>query len=88
MVFESTFFGTQLECAYGAGAAAFRSDNVTTMSILKDLLSKEATMAKVALATSFGTRESVAGRGYLLMFVGRCVDPQHATTIQFSNTLV
>jgi Bardet-Biedl syndrome 7 protein len=53
VVFESTFLGTQLECTYGANAAAFRSDNVTTMSILKEVLTKEATMAKVALNTTF-----------------------------------
>lgn len=37
----------QLQCIYGPGEAVFRSDNISTISILKDVLTKEATRKKV-----------------------------------------
>ncbi|WAQ99051.1 BBS7-like protein [Mya arenaria] len=37
--FTSTFLDTQLECSYSKGLAKFRSDNISTISILKDELS-------------------------------------------------
>ncbi|XP_047143361.1 Bardet-Biedl syndrome 7 protein homolog [Hydra vulgaris] len=47
--FVSTFLDTQLECKYKKGQAVFRSDNVSTISILKDVLTKEATNRKINL---------------------------------------
>lgn len=47
--FTSTFLDTQLECKYRKGEATFRSDNISTISILKDVLSKEATKRKMNL---------------------------------------
>jgi len=47
--FTSTFLDTQLECSYKKGEATFRSDNISTISILKDVLSKEATKRKMNL---------------------------------------
>ena len=39
---------------YRKGEAVFRSDNVSTISILKDVLTKEATKRKISLNISFG----------------------------------
>ena len=36
------------------GQATFRSDNISTISILKDVLSKEATNRKINLSISYG----------------------------------
>eukprot|EP00112_Aurelia_sp_Birch-Aquarium-sp1_P006695 Seg1733.6 transcript_id=Seg1733.6/GoldUCD/mRNA.D3Y31 product="Bardet-Biedl syndrome 7 protein" protein_id=Seg1733.6/GoldUCD/D3Y31 len=47
--FMSTFLETHLECSYKKGQAVFRSDNISTISILKDVLSKEATKRKTNL---------------------------------------
>jgi len=36
------------------GEATFRSDNISTISILKDVLTKEATKKKIRLEISYG----------------------------------
>lgn len=51
--FSSTFLDTQLSCQYKKGEAIFKSDNVSTISILKDVLSKEATKKKIRLDVSY-----------------------------------
>uniref|UniRef100_A0A914XKW5 Bardet-Biedl syndrome 7 n=1 Tax=Plectus sambesii TaxID=2011161 RepID=A0A914XKW5_9BILA len=50
--FASTFTGTQLECTYSKGQAMFRSDNLSTIAILRDVLSKEATKKKLKVDIS------------------------------------
>lgn len=37
------------------GEAIFRSDNISTISILKDVLTKEATKKKISLNITYGT---------------------------------
>ncbi|XP_070553841.1 BBSome complex member BBS7-like isoform X2 [Ptychodera flava] len=51
--FLSTFLDTQLECTYRKGEGIFRSDNISTISILKDVLTKEATKRKINLNISY-----------------------------------
>lgn len=55
--FLSTFLDTQLDCQYTKGDALFRSDNISTISILKDVLTKEATKRKINLNISFDLSE-------------------------------
>ncbi|XP_028401349.1 Bardet-Biedl syndrome 7 protein homolog isoform X1 [Dendronephthya gigantea] len=55
--FLSTFLDTQLDCQYTKGEAIFRSDNISTISILKDVLTKEATKRKISLNISFDLSE-------------------------------
>ncbi|XP_071527283.1 BBSome complex member BBS7-like isoform X2 [Panulirus ornatus] len=65
--FVSTFLDTQLQCVYGAGEAVFKSDNISTISILKDVLTKEATRKKVRLDISCEvSEESVVHALHLL----------------------
>ncbi|RZF38664.1 hypothetical protein LSTR_LSTR003470 [Laodelphax striatellus] len=52
LVFESTFVGSMLRCSYSKGEAEFQSDNICTISILKDVLTKEATKKKIKLDIS------------------------------------
>ncbi|KAJ8951664.1 hypothetical protein NQ318_012205 [Aromia moschata] len=47
--FRSVFVDTILECSYLKGEAEFRSDNVSTISILKDALTIEATKKKIKI---------------------------------------
>ncbi|XP_046395383.1 Bardet-Biedl syndrome 7 protein homolog isoform X2 [Ischnura elegans] len=47
--FQSTFIDTQLQCKYSKGKAEFKSDNITTISILRDYISKEATKKNMTL---------------------------------------
>ncbi|KAF6731593.1 Bardet-Biedl syndrome 7-like protein [Oryzias melastigma] len=51
--FHNTFLGTQLEATYCKGTAHFHSDNISTISILSDVLSKEATKKKINLNISY-----------------------------------
>ncbi|XP_071787420.1 BBSome complex member BBS7-like [Asterias amurensis] len=51
--FLSTFLDTQLDCFYKKGEGIFRSDNISTISILKDVLTKEATKRKINLNISY-----------------------------------
>ncbi|XP_076069179.1 BBSome complex member BBS7-like isoform X2 [Oratosquilla oratoria] len=65
--FVSTFLDTQLQCVYSAGEAVFKSDNISTISILKDVLTKEATRKKVRLDISCEvSEESVVHALHLL----------------------
>ncbi|EDV24847.1 uncharacterized protein TRIADDRAFT_25051 [Trichoplax adhaerens] len=52
MAFRSTFLDTQLECRYKKGEGIFRSDNLSTIAILKDVMTKEATKKKINLNIS------------------------------------
>ncbi|XP_065884196.1 Bardet-Biedl syndrome 7 protein homolog [Dysidea avara] len=52
LYFRSTFVSTQLECSYKKGIAIFRSDNMSTISVLKDVLSKEVTQRKITVQMS------------------------------------
>ncbi|XP_022787096.1 Bardet-Biedl syndrome 7 protein homolog isoform X2 [Stylophora pistillata] len=55
--FLSTFLDTQLDCQYKKGEAVFKSDNISTISILKDVLTKEATKRKINLNISYDLNE-------------------------------
>ncbi|KAF5402095.1 hypothetical protein PHET_04591, partial [Paragonimus heterotremus] len=50
LIYESTFIGSKLECCYKKQKATFRSDNISTIAILKDVLTKEATKRKIILS--------------------------------------
>ncbi|XP_077518922.1 BBSome complex member BBS7-like [Amblyomma americanum] len=52
LYFVSTFLGTVLSCFYMRGEAIFKSDNISTISILKDVLAKQATRKKISLDIS------------------------------------
>ncbi|KAM3866896.1 BBSome complex member BBS7 [Diretmus argenteus] len=51
--FHNTFLGTQLEATYSKGEGHFKSDNISTISILSDVISKEATKRKINLNISY-----------------------------------
>jgi len=57
LYFVNTFLDTQLECAYKKAEARFRSDNISTISILKDVMTKEATAKKIALKINYDVTE-------------------------------
>lgn len=52
--FINTFLATQLEVFYKQNEATFKSENVSTISILKDVLTKKATDKKVVLNINLG----------------------------------
>ncbi|XP_073994440.1 BBSome complex member BBS7-like isoform X3 [Rhodnius prolixus] len=51
--YMSSFIETILFCTYTRGEAVFKSDNITTISSLKDCLTRQATMKKIHLDISF-----------------------------------
>ncbi|XP_077135152.1 BBSome complex member BBS7 isoform X1 [Ranitomeya variabilis] len=59
--FQNTFLDTLLECSYRKGEGVFKSDNISTISILKDVLSKEATKRKINLNISYDISEESVG---------------------------
>uniref|UniRef100_T1GR45 Bardet-Biedl syndrome 7 protein homolog n=1 Tax=Megaselia scalaris TaxID=36166 RepID=T1GR45_MEGSC len=50
--FKNVLIGSLLECKFSKGQANFKSDNLTTISILKDFLTKEATKKRIKLEIS------------------------------------
>ncbi|XP_049268144.1 Bardet-Biedl syndrome 7 protein homolog [Rhipicephalus sanguineus] len=59
--FVSTFLGTLLVCSYRRGEATFKSDNISTISILRDFLAKQATKKTIRLdITCDFNNESIA----------------------------
>ncbi|XP_028967281.1 Bardet-Biedl syndrome 7 protein [Galendromus occidentalis] len=55
--FVSTFLDTVLYCTYRRSEAIFKSDNISTMSILKDSLTNEGTKKKILLDISCDVNE-------------------------------
>mmetsp|Transcript_38791 Transcript_38791/g.74315 ORF Transcript_38791/g.74315 Transcript_38791/m.74315 type:complete len:719 (+) Transcript_38791:332-2488(+) len=55
--FESVLMGTILTCKYKAGEGVFRSDSLTTLAILKEGITKEATARKTRINTTFEMKE-------------------------------
>lgn len=62
ITYKSTFVGTQLHGRYTKGSATFRSDSITTISVLKDLISREATEAKVNLSIKVDVKDETFPR--------------------------
>lgn len=57
LVFTNTFLGTFLSCTYRKGDALFRSDNLTTLTTLKEVVGREATQRKVQVKTSYDVND-------------------------------
>ncbi|XP_011498445.1 PREDICTED: Bardet-Biedl syndrome 7 protein homolog [Ceratosolen solmsi marchali] len=49
MIYTSTLIGTILKCKYKKGTASFFSENISTIIILRDILTKKATQRKIKL---------------------------------------
>jgi len=62
IAYKSTFVGTLLHGRYTKGSATFRSDSITTISVLKDLISREATEAKVNLSIKVDVKDETFPR--------------------------
>lgn len=69
ITFTNQFTGTNLECAFGARSAHFRSDNVSTLSVIKDVVSSSATAMKIRVQTSSTTAEGTAQHTISLLLV-------------------
>jgi Bardet-Biedl syndrome 7 protein len=55
--YKSTFVGTILNGKYAQGRATFKSDSISTISVLKDLITREATARKINVSINVEVRE-------------------------------
>merc|ERR1740120_271978 len=62
IMYRSTFVGTMLYARYSKGSAVFKSDSITTISVLKDLISREATARKIMINISVDVRDETFPR--------------------------
>lgn len=56
LIFKNVFVQTFLVCKYSKGEAEFRSDNVSTISIMKDFITKEATAKHIKIELTMSTQ--------------------------------
>ncbi|CAH8491747.1 unnamed protein product [Schistosoma turkestanicum] len=54
LFYESIYLKSQLKCVYAKGYANIQSDNLTTIAILKEVLTREATRKKIQLSIKLG----------------------------------
>lgn len=52
LIFKNVFLETFLVCKYSKGEAEFKSDNISTISIMKDFVTKEATTRHIKIELS------------------------------------
>lgn len=72
LAFRNVFVGSHVLVSYRAGTATFKSDNVSTISILRDCISAAAGAAKVRISASFEVAP-LAARCLLSLLHGRLV---------------
>lgn len=57
LCFKSTFLGTVLKCEYRQGEGTFTSDSITVISILKEVMTREATARKIQINISLDLKD-------------------------------
>lgn len=60
--YRSTFVGTILIGKYSKGQASFKSDSITTIGVLKDLMTKEATARKINVSINVDVKDETFPR--------------------------
>jgi Bardet-Biedl syndrome 7 protein len=78
--YRSTFAGTLLHGQYTKGSATFRSDSITTISVLKDLITREATAKKIQLKIDVEVKDETFPR--FLELIHPKLEFQHSLTQQ------
>jgi Bardet-Biedl syndrome 7 protein len=53
LYYRSSFLGTQLCCYYQRGEASIHSDSLSSITIIKEIITKQATLSKTQLSISF-----------------------------------
>ncbi|KAK4887270.1 hypothetical protein RN001_003541 [Aquatica leii] len=57
LYFQSTFLGSLLECNFQKGEGKFMSDNISTISVIREFLTKEATKKKIKVDISVNVND-------------------------------
>lgn len=79
MVFRNVFLGTQLSATYKKGEAVFLSDSVSTIAILKEVITKAATSRKVRVELSFEIKDET------IPHFLRLIDPKLSYTLSLAR---
>lgn len=58
LVFKNVFLHTFLVCKYSKGEAEFKSDNLSTISVIKDFITKEATTRHIKIELQMSMKKS------------------------------
>lgn len=80
VAYKSTFVGTVLYGRYSKGFATFRSDSITTISVLKEMISREATGRKINLYINVEVKDETFPR--FLELIHPKLTYQHSLTQQ------
>lgn len=80
ITYRSTFVGTLLVGRYTKGSATFRSDSITTISVLKDLITREATARKIHVSINVDVKDETFPR--FLELIHPKLQFQHSLTQQ------
>lgn len=80
IAYRSTFVGTLLSGRYTKGSASFKSDSITSISVLKDVISQEATSRKIHVSISVDVKDETFPR--FLELVHPKLAFQHSLTQQ------
>jgi Bardet-Biedl syndrome 7 protein len=80
IAYKSTFVGTYVHGKYAKGYATFRSDSVSTIGVLKDVISREATTIKKDLSINVEVREETFPR--FIELINPKLTFQHSLTQQ------
>lgn len=59
--FRNTFLGSLVLCEYRKGDATFRSDSVTSLAIVKEVMTKEATARKIQIQINVEIKDETVG---------------------------
>jgi len=78
--YRSTFVGTVLVGRYSKGTASFKSDSIMTISVMKDLITREATARKIAFNINVDVKEETFPR--FLDLIHPKLSFQHSLTQQ------
>jgi len=62
ITYKSTFVGSVLHGRYSKKSAVFKSDSITTISVLKDLISREATARKIQVSIKVDVKDETFPR--------------------------
>ncbi|KAL7306843.1 hypothetical protein TKK_0001004 [Trichogramma kaykai] len=68
LLYRSTAVGTIVKCRYRKGVANFQSENITSIILLRDILTKEATKRKIKLEVYFDVSEASMSRVIELIY--------------------
>jgi len=80
ITYRSTFVGTVLHGRYSKGTATYRSDSITTISVIKDLISREATARKINVSINVDVKPETFPR--FLELIHPRLSFQHQLTTQ------